>query len=133
VLQVHLCLVYLSTGLWKATGDQWWNGEAIWRAVVRPDFAEVDCSWLASLPSLSLLAGWGTLLIEIGYAFLIWPRQTRKVWALATVGLHLGIAVVLGLWSFSAVMIVLTVSAFLVSPEPQATLSQDMTPSCSIA
>src|SRR5262249_46104179 len=31
LLQLHLCVVYLSSGLEKATGIQWWNGEAVWR------------------------------------------------------------------------------------------------------
>src|SRR5262249_33730165 len=39
LLQLHLCVVYLASGVEKATGVQWWNGEAVWRAVMRPDFA----------------------------------------------------------------------------------------------
>jgi hypothetical protein len=34
--------------------------------------------------------------------------------------MHLGIAATLGLWSFSALMVVFTTSAFLISPEPKA-------------
>jgi hypothetical protein len=118
VLQLHLCVVYLSSGVWKASGEDWWSGEAVWRAVLRPDLAQFDFTWLAQAPWLSLLACWGTLLVELGYAVFVWPRLTRRWWALATVGLHVGIAVTLGLWAFSAVMIVLTGSAFLVSAEP---------------
>src|SRR3954468_9534049 len=36
LLQLHLCVVYFSSGIEKALGEQWWNGEAIWRAVMRP-------------------------------------------------------------------------------------------------
>src|SRR5262245_52755188 len=39
LLQLHLCVVYLASGFEKATGIQWWNGEAVWRALSRPDFA----------------------------------------------------------------------------------------------
>jgi hypothetical protein len=56
----------------------------------------------------------GGLLELFGYAFLVWPRRTRRLTALATLGLHAGIAVTMGLWSFSALMMVLTGSAFLV-------------------
>jgi hypothetical protein len=40
------------------------------------------------------------------------------MWALGTVGLHAGIAVTMGLWSFSAVMMVLTTAAFLAPDRP---------------
>ena len=46
VLQLHLCIVYLASGLEKASGDQWWNGEAIWRALMRPGHVSLDFSWL---------------------------------------------------------------------------------------
>jgi len=117
VLQIHLCVVYLASGLEKATGEQWWNGEAIWRALMRPDLGQFDFSWLASVPLLAKVVCWQTLLVEIGYAFFVWPRRTRKWWALATIGLHAGIAVMMGLWSFSALMATLTMCAFLISAE----------------
>jgi hypothetical protein len=119
-LQIHLCVVYLSSGLAKATSSQWWNGEAIWRATMRQDFAQFDFSWLASVPLLAVLACWGTLALEVGYAFCVWSRRARRWTVLATVALHAGIAVALGLWSFSGVMIALNVAAFLVSTEPRA-------------
>jgi hypothetical protein len=120
VLQLHLCIVYFSSGLDKAEGMQWWTGDAIWRGLMRPDFNQFDVTWLASVPWLAMLICWGTLLVELGYAFCVWPKRTRALWALATIGLHLGIAVLMGLWSFSALMIVLTGSTFLVSAEPRS-------------
>jgi hypothetical protein len=112
LLQLHVCIVYLVAGVSKARGEQWWNGEAIWRAVMQPEYCSFDMGWLARMPWLAMLAGWGTLLVEIGYAAFIWPRRTRPIWLLATVGMHLGIGIFMGLWLFSAVMIVLNVSAF---------------------
>jgi vitamin K-dependent gamma-carboxylase-like protein len=119
VLQMHLCIVYLASGLEKASGIQWWNGEAMWRAVMRPS-GPFDFSWLASFPLIATVAGLLTLIIETGYAFLIWPQRTRHLWILLTVGMHVGIAIMLGLYFFSAVMIVFTVSAFGISAEPLA-------------
>lgn len=113
VLQIHLCIVYLSSGIEKIRGEQWRNGEAIWRAVMRPRFAPVDFSWLAGVPALALALCWGTLAIELGYVVFIWLPRTRRLWALATIGMHTGIALALGLWSFSALMIALNAAAFL--------------------
>jgi hypothetical protein len=120
VLQLHVCIAYLAAAAEKAVGEQWWNGEAVWRATTRPDLARLDLTWLASAPWLAQLLCWGTLLVEGGYTVFVWPRATRRLWVLATIGLHVGIAVSMGLVSFSAMMIVLNVAAFLVSAEPPA-------------
>lgn len=115
------CVIYLAAGVEKALGRQWWNGEAIWQAVTQPVFRAVDLTWLARYPWIPRLAGWGTLAVEIGYVFLIWPRRTRKRWCLATIGLHLGLALFMALVFFSSVMILLTSCLFLIPeeiPEP---------------
>lgn len=118
VVQLHLCVAYLSSGLAKAAGEQWWNGEAIWRALMLPAYRQVDMSWLADHAWLPRVAGWAVLLVEIGYPVFIWPRRTRAVWIAAIVALHVGIAVFLGLTLFGLLMPVLTLAAFGVSAEP---------------
>jgi hypothetical protein len=120
VLQIHLCIVYLSSGIEKLTGRQWRNGEAIWRAVMRPTWEPFDVSWLAFHPWIPLIGCWATLAVEIGFAFLIWPKVTRRWMMLATIGMHVGIAVMLGLWSFSALMIVFDVAAFGIALDSRA-------------
>ncbi|HEX8107476.1 MAG TPA: serine hydrolase [Kofleriaceae bacterium] len=114
VMQVHLGVIYLAAGLDKAMGSQWWNGEAIWQTVSQPIFSTFDLSWLARHPWIPMVAGWSTLVVEIGYAFLIWPRRTRKVWSIATIGFHLGTCLFMGLVFFSSVMILLTSCLFLI-------------------
>jgi len=118
VLQLHLCVVYLSSGITKALGEQWWNGEAMWRALMRPGHVWIDFSWVASFPLAAKIACWATLLCEIGYAAFVWIRPVRPFWISAVVALHVGIAVALGLVFFSTVMIVLNLSAFGVAAEP---------------
>jgi CubicO group peptidase (beta-lactamase class C family) len=114
VMQLHLCVVYLAAGLDKAMGSQWWNGEAIWQTVSQPIFTTFDLSGLASHAWIPALAGRSTLVVEIGYAFLIWPRRTRKAWCLAAIGFHVGTAVIMGLVFFASVMILLSACLFLV-------------------
>ena len=68
--------------------------------------------------SIPMFAGWGTLVVEIGYAFLIWPRRSRRVWCIATFGLHLGTCLLfMGLVFFSSVMILLTGCLFMIPEE----------------
>ena len=118
VLQLHLCIVYFATGIHKAMGADWWDGTSIWRALNLREMALFDFTWIAYVPGLAVLLGLGTLAVEVGYPFLVWAKKTRKWMALATIGLHVGIGSMMGLISFSALMIVFTTSAFLFSGEP---------------
>ncbi|HMN96694.1 MAG TPA: HTTM domain-containing protein [Phycisphaerales bacterium] len=112
VLQLHLCIIYANTGLAKALGGQWWSGEALWRALMQPQFALFDMAWIASVPLLATVGGWGVVVVELGYAALIWPARTRRAWLALTIALHVGIAITMGLVLFSAMMIVMNLAAF---------------------
>lgn len=118
MMQIHLCIAYLSTGVRKASGAQWYDGEAVWRSLMAQGYQWADFAWLARWPALAVLAGWMVLVIEVGYPLFIWPRRTRRIWVLAVVAMHAGIAVFMGLHVFGALMIVFTVALFGVSAEP---------------
>ncbi len=120
VIQLHLCMVYLAGGLFKASGEQWWNGDAIWRSLLLPEFRQLDFFWLARHAWLARVSGWMVLVVEIGYSIFVWPRRTRRLWVIATVAMHLGIAIFMGFSVFGAIMIAFTVAAFGVSAEPEA-------------
>lgn len=118
VLQVHLAIAYLASGIDKSFGDQWWNGEAIWRSLMQPIYMHFDMAWVASVPWLAKIFSWGTLLVEIGYPFFIFPTRTRKLWVLLTVSMHFGIGLFLGLHTFAALMAFLTLCLFGVPATP---------------
>jgi hypothetical protein len=112
VLQLHLCIVYEASGIEKAMGIQWWNGEAIWQTLMHTQFSRFDMSWLAQYPWLARLICWSTLLIEIGYPFYMWFGRLRRYGYVAVVLLHLGIATYMGLELFAAAMIIFNTAAF---------------------
>jgi hypothetical protein len=111
-LQIHLCIVYGSSGLAKARGVQWWTGDAIWRAVTQPRFAQLDLAWLAQVPWLARLAGWSVIAIEVGYPIFVAFPRTRGPWVALACAMHVGIGVVLGLYLFALALIVWNVAAF---------------------
>ncbi|MCX6129891.1 MAG: DCC1-like thiol-disulfide oxidoreductase family protein, partial [Proteobacteria bacterium] len=119
VLQIHLCLSYLGSGLLKAQGEQWWNGELLWKSLNLPIYYQFDMTWLGHWPILLVLGGWLTLALEIGYCVFIWPRSSRWPWIWGILALHLGIVVFLGLHFFGFLMCLLTLSLFGISPEPE--------------
>jgi hypothetical protein len=112
VLQFHLVIVYVTSGIDKASGIQWWNGEAIWRALTRTDMGQFNVGWLASAPWLTMALGWSTLVLEAGYGIGVCFVKTRHVWVVGIVLMHVGIAVALVF--FASVMILLNVCAWLV-------------------
>lgn len=112
VLQLHLCLVYVASGVEKAMGVQWWNGEAIWQTLMQGQFARFDMQWMASYPLVAKVIGWSTLLLEIGYPFYIWWRRSRPYGYVAVVLLHASIAFFMGLQLFATIMIIFNTAAF---------------------
>lgn len=118
IMQLHLCVSYLASGILKAQGEQWWNGELIWRALTMPIYQQWNMEWIGQWPPVLMFAGWMTLVLEIGYSVFIWPRVTRWLWITAMLALHVGIAAVLGLHLFGMIMCVLSFSLFAFSPEP---------------
>jgi len=112
VLQLHMCIVYFSSGLEKAAGIQWWNGEAIWRSVMLPSFAQFNLQWLAYVPWLPAMICWSVLALETGYAFFVWVPRTRLLWLMMMVSMHLGIGLFLGMWLFAWIMVIMNLGAF---------------------
>jgi hypothetical protein len=112
VLQLHLCIIYFFSGLSKCLGSGWWNGSSVWRALIRPPFNEINPEILVTFKHVFPLAGILVCLLEFGYPFLIWSTKTRKIWLISVCGMHVVIAVTMGMYLFSLIMIVLNMAAF---------------------
>jgi len=112
VLQIHLCLIYFMGGIAKCLGSGWWDGSNLWRALLRPPFniiaPEILIKWKYVFP----VAGIVICLLEIGYAFLIWPKRTRLIWLVCILGMHIAVGLTMGMYLFSLIMIVLNLAAF---------------------
>lgn len=111
VLRVHLCIVYAAAGVAKAVGEQWWTGDALWRALSLPQFRQFDAAPLLAWPGLLQAASLIAIFSQVAYPILVWTRF-RVFIVVLTELMHLGIAVFLGLWLFSTIMIALNIAAF---------------------
>jgi hypothetical protein len=120
-MQFNLCLIYFAAGVSKLRGDAWWSGTAIWGTIANPEFSPIHYSWflgflrfLAShrwLWELSMTIGATfTFSVELGFPFLIWLRPWRWVMLCMALGLHTGIALFMGLNTFSLMMVGLLMS-----------------------
>jgi Vitamin K-dependent gamma-carboxylase len=112
VLQLHLCIIYFFSGLTKCLGKGWWDGSSVWRALIRPPFNVINTEILVTWKYLFPLAGILICLLEFGYPFFIWSTRTRKLWLFGVCTMHAAIAVTMGMYLFSLVMIVLNLAAF---------------------
>lgn len=112
ILQLHLCLIYFFGGLSKALGLEWWNGNSVWRALIRPPFDLVSPDLLLRFASLLPLLGILVFGLELGYPFFIWPRRTRPFWLAGILAMHFSIGLTMGLFLFALIMIVLNLAAF---------------------
>ena len=112
VLQLHLCVIYFFGGLTKCLGAGWWNGDSMWRALIRPPFDLIPSQTLMQWQAVLLVTGIMVCLLEVGFPILIWPKKTRVICLAAIIGMHVGIGLTMGLYLFSLVMIVLNLAAF---------------------
>jgi len=105
LIQCHLVVIYLISGLSKFRGNAWWEGTAIWGTLAAGEFRLFDLTWLASYPLLLNAMTHGALFLETAYAALIWPKATRPYLLAAVAAMHVGIGLTLGLFEFSLAML----------------------------
>ncbi|MFM7108661.1 MAG: HTTM domain-containing protein [Planctomycetaceae bacterium] len=105
IIQVHLCVVYFFSGCGKMLGASWWEGTALWGAAANVQYRTLDLTSLARHPLVVNALTLATLLWEVAYAALVWPRLTRRLFLAMAVAVHLGIGLAMGMMEFGLAMI----------------------------
>ncbi len=104
LIQLQMVIFFFMAGATKLQGSSWWHGHALWYALTNYEYANLPIGWLADHFWLINLLTYLTILLELAYPFLVWGQ--RRIWLLAeAVALHLGIAILMGLYIFSFVMV----------------------------
>lgn len=106
LIQLHLCVIYIFGGLSKMRGDFWYEGSAMWYALVNYEYQSMDMTWLGAYPLIIASLTAITIFWETFYCALVWPRLTRPIALVAALFVHGGIALVLGMVTFGTSMIV---------------------------
>jgi len=106
IIMAQMCILYGAAGLYKVQGGLWENGTAL-HYVLNSDLFR---PW----PALSdlmdghrvmiAIAGYVTVLVQVAFPFSLFSKL-KYVLLVVLMGMHLGIAVLVGLPMFSAVMI----------------------------
>ena len=105
LLQAQLALVYLSTLLLKLGTASWKDGTALFHTWQLPHYARPWSASLATVPGLSEVGTFGTMLFELAFPVFIWSRRCRPWLLLLGVTFHLGIELTFRAGPFSWVML----------------------------
>lgn len=115
VLVAQVVMIYGAGGLYKATGEPWQTGEAIYFPLHTDRFG--PWPWLSELISYSPIvlaaAAWSTILFQVCFGAMLFRRSTRIVAILGVMTFHVAIGVFMGLPWFSLTM--LAMDAVLIS------------------
>jgi predicted DCC family thiol-disulfide oxidoreductase YuxK len=101
LILAQLSMLYMSTGLYKAMGELWQNGTALYYILRVEEFSWPGVAdFVFRSPYFVVLGTYGTVLFEILFFPLLFNRWTR--YALIVVGgvFHLGITLFMGLVTF---------------------------------
>ncbi|KPC82510.1 HTTM domain-containing protein [Streptomyces sp. NRRL S-4] len=107
VIAAQVCLLYGAAGLYKVQGASWGGGTAI-HYVLNLDLFQ---PWPAlshlvdQYPTVIAVASYVTVLLQVAFPFVLFGRLKYPVLAML-LGMHIGIAFLMGLPLFSGAMIV---------------------------
>jgi len=108
VIAAQVCVIYTTAGLSKVQGTMWQNGSAM-GYVLRLSWFEPWPGlsiWLVSHTMILTLMGYATVLVQSGFAFIVFSPRLKYPALVVLVLMHISIAVLLGLPFFSAIMLI---------------------------
>lgn len=104
LLQLQLCIVYLSTFLFKLKGYDWVDGTAVYYTSRLQNFQRLTFPIIFDVAVLTRALTWSALIIEFCMATLIWVKECRTWVLILGIMLHLGIEMTMSIGIFEWVM-----------------------------
>lgn len=107
IVATHVSMVYASGALYKAGGQPWQQGYAIYNPLHTmrfgpwPELSELFTTWGPMVAAIS----WSSVILQMAFPMMLLNRATRVIALLGIGGFHVGIAVLMGLPWFSLAMI----------------------------
>lgn len=102
----QLCIVYFEAGMYKVQGALWQSGTAMYYPISSEAYGVFP--WLSELLThnawVVVLITYITVIAQIAFPFMLFHRITRRIALITILGMHLGIAIMMGLPFFSGIM-----------------------------
>jgi hypothetical protein len=107
VIAAQVCILYGSAGLYKVQGASWGGGTALHYALNLELFRPWPAlsHFVDEYTLLLAIVGYMTVLLQVAFPFVLFGRLKYPVLAML-LGMHIGIAVLMGLPLFSGAMII---------------------------
>jgi hypothetical protein len=106
LIYLQVVTLYFVSGTLKMQGEVWFNGTALYY-ITGVEAYSTGFQLLRSLfsnPVFVTLASYSAMVYQVGFGFML-TNRFHLVWVLLGVSFHVGIFVVMGLTTFSAIMI----------------------------
>lgn len=113
LLQLQLCIIYFFGGFGKTIGYDWLDGEAMW--LISNHYLPLEISWILNFLPRYFFIILGLLIVysELFYPLFVYLNyKTRKFILYDIFILHIGIGIIMNLYTFSIVMILFNLIAF---------------------
>lgn len=112
--QIQLCIIYFFGGFGKALGFDWYDGNAVWLCLNHYLGDNIINSFFSKIPTfIYQLTSLHILFIELLFPILIFfSPKIRKMTIIDIIILHLIIALIIKIYTFSFIMILLNIIAF---------------------
>lgn len=105
----QIMLVYVNSGIYKLMGAEWIDGSAFYYSLVLDAFTVFpslsEMAW--QVTPFVLIATWLSIYCQLFFPVLLLSKYTRYPTLVILLGMHIGIGLMMGLWSFSLAMIAL--------------------------
>ena len=104
---VQLSFLYLSTGMYKAMGEYWQSGVALYYILRVNSFSWTGIGGDALYTNEYLIVAltYATVLFEVAFPFALFNRWTRRLILVVGIAFHCGVAATMGLFAFSWMML----------------------------
>lgn len=100
---VQICIIYVASAMYKVQGDYWQDGTAVYYPMQVGHYR--PWPWLSDILSANpfgvLVVTYFSVFIQLFFPLLLLRRTTRVIGIVGVIGMHAGIAVLMGLPFFS--------------------------------
>ncbi|WP_018922919.1 DCC1-like thiol-disulfide oxidoreductase family protein [Salsuginibacillus kocurii] len=104
----QLIILYFMSGIYQVMGEMWQNGTALYYILQVEQFSMPYAQeLLSSNLYLMVFATYFSIVIKLGFPFMLWNRYTKYIAIVCMFSFHIGIMFGMGLITFSLIMIAL--------------------------
>jgi hypothetical protein len=102
----QISILYFTSAWAKMMGHMWQDGTAIYYVLRTAEFHLSPLTdFLIQNPLIVVVATYATIILQVGFPFMIWNKTLKYPWILAACSFHIGIAYFMGLVWFSLTML----------------------------